>query len=322
MWEERCQMSDKVLKIDLLKGRAGVSKALLNRYVQYLILERGLSGNTLSAYIDDLEKLLLFLDFEHKDFRTITMDDLHLFMSGLIDVGIRPRSITRIVSGIRSFYRFLCLEKEIKRDPTELLESPRIGRRLPEVLSVAEIDNMIEMIDLSMAEGQRNRTIIEMLYSCGLRVSELCELKCSDLFLEDEYIRVKGKGGKERLIPISKTAVHELHKWFYDRNMIQIKPGYEDYVFLSLRRGKPLSRITVFYWVKELAKQAGIIKSISPHTFRHSFATHLLEGGANLRIIQVLLGHERISTTEIYTHIDRTRLREEILLHHPRNIKK
>ena len=184
MWEERCQMSDKVLKIDLLKGRAGVSKALLNRYVQYLILERGLSGNTLSAYIDDLEKLLLFLDFEHKDFRTITLDDLHLFMSGLLDVGIQPRSITRIVSGIRSFYRFLCLEKEIKRDPTELLESPRIGRRLPEVLSVAEIDNMIEMIDLSMAEGQRNRTIIEMLYSCGLRVSELCELKCSDLFVK------------------------------------------------------------------------------------------------------------------------------------------
>ena len=251
----------------------------------------------------------------------LSLDDLHQFMAELADVGISPRSMARILSGIRSFYRFLYVEKEIEQDPTELLESPKIGRRLPEVLTVAEIDAMIEGIDLSQPEGQRNRAILEMLYSCGLRVSELCGLRISDLFLEEGFIRVKGKGEKERLVPISGRAVHELENWFLCRNLIRIKPGHEDFVFLSLRRGTALSRITIFYWVKELAVAAGIQKTISPHTFRHSFATHLLEGGANLRVIQAMLGHESISTTEIYTHIDRSRLRREIMEHHPRNIR-
>ena len=279
-----------------------VSKALLRRYYQYLKLERGLSGNTLEAYTEDLRKLLGFLWEGGLDFRTVSVDDLHQFMAELADVGIGPRSMARILSGIRSFYRFLYVEKEIVQDPTELLESPKIGRHLPEVLTVAEIDAMIAGIDLSQPEGQRNRAILEMLYSCGLRVSELCGLRISDLFLEEGFIRVKGKGGKERLV-------------------IHIKPGNEDFVFLSLRRGASLSRITIFYWVKELAVAAGIQKKISPHTFRHSFATHLLEGGANLRAIQAMLGHESISTTEIYTHIDRSRLRREIMEHHPRNIR-
>ncbi len=297
-----------------------VSKVLLRRYYRYLKLERGLSGNTLDAYTEDLRKLSGFLLEGGLDFRTVSVDDLHQFMAGLADVGIGSRSMARILSGIRSFYRFLYVEKEIVQDPTELLESPKVGRHLPEVLTVAEIDAMIAGIDLSRPEGQRNRAIIEMLYSCGLRVSELCGLRISDLFLEEGFIRVKGKGDKERLVPISGRAVHELENWFFCRNLIRIRPGNEDFVFLSLRRGMPLSRITVFYWVKELAEAAGIQKKISPHTFRHSFATHLLEGGANLRAIQAMLGHESISTTEIYTHIDRSRLRREILEHHPRNI--
>ena len=301
-------------------GDGGVSTALLRRYRQYLKLEKSLSGNTLEAYTEDLNKLLRFISFDGLDFRTLTVDDFHRFLAGLADVGIHPRSQARILSGVRSFYRFLYIEREIDIDPTELLESPKIGRHLPEVLSTAEIDAMIAAIDLSLPEGQRNRTVLEMLYSCGLRVSELCNLRLSDLFLTEGFIRVTGKGGKERLVPVSGRAVEELSRWFVDRNRIRIKPGNEDYVFLSARRGNPLSRITVFYWVKELARMAGVTKNISPHTFRHSFATHLLEGGANLRVIQAMLGHENIATTEIYTHVDRSRLRTEILLHHPRNI--
>lgn len=302
-------------------GGGEISKTLLRRYVQFLKLERGLSENTLEAYTEDLRKYLDFLSADGKDFRAVGESDLQQFMAMLTDVGIQPRSVARIMSGVRSFYRFLFVEKEIVQDPTELLESPKIGRRLPEVLTVGEIDAMIAAIDLSTAEGHRNRAILEMLYSCGLRVSELCGLKLSNLFLEEGFIKVEGKGGKERLVPISKRAVKELELWFVDRNQISIKPGSEDYLFLSLRRGTPLSRITVFYWVKELAAAAGITKNISPHTFRHSFATHLLTGGANLRAIQAMLGHECISTTEIYTHVDRSRLREEILSHHPRNIR-
>ena len=294
--------------------------ALLRRYHQYLRLEKGLSGNTLEAYTEDLRKLLDFLSFDGQDFRTVSVDDLHQFMAGLADVGISARSMARVLSGIRSFYRFLYAEKEILQDPTELIETPKIGRRLPEVLAVGEIDSMIASIDLSQPEGQRNRAILEMLYSCGLRVSELCNLRISDLFLEEGFVRVLGKGGKERLVPISGRAIQELENWFLCRNLIRIKPGSEDFVFLSIRRGTPLSRITIFYWVKELALLAGIQKTISPHTFRHSFATHLLEGGANLRAIQAMLGHESISTTEIYTHVDRSRLRKEILEHHPRNL--
>ncbi len=302
-------------------GAEEVSSPLLRRYYQYLKLEKGLSENTVEAYMADLQKLLDFLSAGGIGFREVREDDLHAFMAGLSDIGIHPRSMARILSGIRSFYRFLCLEKEISQDPTELLESPKLGRHLPDVLTLQEIDSMIAAIDLSRPEGHRNRAMLEMLYSCGLRVSELCALRLSDLFLEEGFIRVWGKGGKERLVPISRRAVDELHDWFRWRNEIRMKPGAEDVVFLSVRRGAPLSRITVFYWVKEIAASAGIRKNISPHTFRHSFATHLLEGGANLRAIQAMLGHESISTTEIYTHVDRSRLRQEILRHHPRNMR-
>lgn len=297
------------------------SKSLLQRYFQYLRLEKGLSENTLMAYQDDLQKLLDFLsDNSPRDFRTITVDDLHQFMASLADVGIHPRSQARILSGVRSFFRYLFIEKEITQDPTELLESPKIGKHLPDILTIEEIDMLINSIDVSTAEGQRNRAILEVLYSCGLRVSELCQLKLSDLFLDEGFIRVQGKGNKERLVPISPKAIKELTLWFYDRNTINIRPSYEDYVFLSFRRGKSLSRIMIFHIIKELAENTGLKKHISPHTFRHSFATHLLEGGANLRAIQAMLGHESISTTEIYMHVDRNRLKEEILNHHPRNL--
>ena len=296
------------------------TKTIFQRYIQYLKLERSLSSNTLSAYSDDLMKLLSFLNENHADYRSVTVDLLDSFLATLSDIGIHPRSQARILSGIRSFYHFLFIEKEIDHDPTELIETPKIGRHLPQILSTEEIDRLINCIDLSTSEGQRNRTILEILYSCGLRVSELCDLKMSGLYLNEGFIRVLGKGNKERLVPISAKAINELHLWFYDRNLISIKPGYEDYVFLSLRRGTPLSRIMIFHIVKELAVKAGITKSISPHTFRHSFATHLLEGGANLRAIQAMLGHEAIATTEIYMHMNKNRLRDEILQHHPRNI--
>lgn len=296
------------------------TKTIFQRYIQYLKLEKSLSSNTLSAYSDDLMKLLSFLNENHTDYRSVTVDLLDSFLATLSDIGIHPRSQARILSGIRSFYHFLFIEKEIDHDPTELIETPKIGRHLPQILSTEEIDRLINCIDLSTSEGQRNRTILEILYSCGLRVSELRDLKMSGLYLNEGFIRVLGKGNKERLVPISAKAINELHLWFYDRNLISIKPGYEDYVFLSLRRGTPLSRIMIFHIVKELAIKAGITKSISPHTFRHSFATHLLEGGANLRAIQAMLGHEAIATTEIYMHMNKNRLRDEILQHHPRNI--
>jgi integrase/recombinase XerD len=276
----------------------------------------------LDAYLRDVDKLLLYLGDVGVDPRQAKLEDLHGFVAGLHDIGIHPRSQARILSGVRSFYRFLLLDGFVETDPTELLPSPKIGEHLPEVLSLQEIDDIERAIDLSLPEGQRNRAIIEMLYSCGLRVSELCSLHLSDLYLDDGFVRVLGKGRKERLVPISGKAVEELGRWFSDRCHIDIKPGEEDYVFLSVRRGKHLSRIMVFHIVKQLAEMAGITKVISPHTFRHSFATHLLEGGANLRAIQTMLGHESIATTEIYTHIDRTRLREEILEHHPRNLLK
>ena len=237
------------------------------------------------------------------------------------DLGVQPRSVARILSGVRSFYRFLVLEKEIETDPTELLENPQIGKHLPEVLSIPEIDAIQQAIDKSKPQGVRDDAIIEMLYSCGLRISELCNLKMSELFLEEGYIRVHGKGRKERLVPIGEQAVAKLRQWFVVRVTVKAKPGHEDYVFISTKRGTKLSRITLFVYIKDYAQRAGIQKNISPHTFRHSFATHLLEGGANLRAIQAMLGHEDISTTEIYMHIDRSHLRQEILEHHPRNIK-
>lgn len=297
------------------------TKNIFQRYIQYLKLEKSLSSNTLSAYSDDLMKLFSFLNENNLDFRSVTVNELDTFLAALSDLGIHPRSQARILSGIRSFYHFLFIEKEIDHDPTELIETPKIGKHLPEVLSTEEIDRMISSIDLSTPEGQRNRTILEILYSCGLRVSELCNLKMSGLYLDEGFIRILGKGNKERLVPISGRAVKELRLWFTDRNLIPVKPGSEDYVFLSLRRGTPLSRIMIFHIIKELAAKAGITKTISPHTFRHSFATHLLEGGANLRAIQAMLGHEAIATTEIYMHMNKNRLRDEILLHHPRNIR-
>lgn len=293
---------------------------IIRRYVQYLKLEKALAANTQEAYMQDLEKLLNFLKAENIDFRKCTYENLQQFSAELHDIGIHARSQARIISGIHSFYRFLLLNNYIETDPSELLETPKIGLHLPEVLTVEEIDRIIEAVDMDKAEGQRNRAILETLYSCGLRVSELCNLKMSDLYFTEGFVKVEGKGSKQRIVPISQRAIKEIRYWLIDRQAWRVKPGYEDYVFLA-RWGKDISRIMIFHLIKELADKAGITKKISPHTFRHSFATHLLEGGANLRAIQAMLGHESITTTEIYTHIDRDRLRQEIIEHHPRNIK-
>ena len=297
------------------------SDKILARYKQYLRLEKSLSTNTVEAYLTDLDKLFRFLDDKGIHKLEAKLEDLEQFSASLYYIGICPRSQARILSGIRSFYHFLILEDELEADPSELLESPQIGFHLPEVLTLEEIDNLIGSIDLSTPEGQRNRAILETLYSCGLRVSELCNLKLSNLYLEEGFIKVEGKGNKQRLVPISPRAIRELQLYFIDRNRMDIKLGYEDFVFIS-KRGKNISRIMVFHIIKVLAETTGITKNISPHTFRHSFATHLLEGGANLRAIQCMLGHESIGTTEIYTHIDRNMLRSEIIEHHPRNRRK
>jgi integrase/recombinase XerD len=291
---------------------------IVRAYVRYLKLERNYSPNTLEAYRHDLGHLLAYCHREEKDVLQMKLEDLQHFAAGIHELGIGPTSQARILSGVRSFYRWLLLDGRIDADPTELLESPRLGEHLPEVLTTAEVDQLEASIDRSKPEGQRNRAIIEVLFSCGLRVSELTHLRLSDLFLDEGYIRVMGKGSKERLVPISNRAVHELQLWFYDRNLMTIKAGEEDYVFLN-RRGAHLTRTMILIMVKRQAEAAGIQKTISPHTLRHSFATALLEGGADLRVIQAMLGHEDIGTTEIYTHIDTTTLREEILQHHPRN---
>ena len=296
-------------------------KGIVKAYVRYLKLQRNMSGNTLDAYQRDLRKLLDYLEREQKDIREVTLHDLEHFSAGLHDIGIHPRSQCRILSGIRSFFRFVQLDGYRDDDPTELLESPQIGDHLPEVLTTEEVDRLEASIDLSKWEGHRNRAIIEVLFSCGLRVSELVNLKLSDLYIDEEYVRVMGKGSKERLVPISRKAIDELKNWFYDRNLMKIKSGEEDFVFLN-RRGAHLTRTMILIMIKSQAKAAGIQKTISPHTLRHSFATALLEGGADLRFIQALLGHEDIGTTEIYTHIDTSTLRQEILEHHPRNLKR
>ena len=294
---------------------------IVKQYVRYLKLERNYSPNTLEAYQHDLLHLQNYCLTEGKALLDISLDDLQHFAATLHEVGIGPSSQARILSGIRSFYRFLLLDGFIENDPTELLESPHLGEHLPEVLSTAEIDQIEASIDLSKWEGHRNRAIIEVLFSCGLRVSELVTLKLSDLFLDEGYVRIFGKGSKERLVPISNRAIHELNLWFDDRNHMKIKPGEEDFVFLN-RRGAHLTRVMIFIMLRQQAELAGIKKVISPHTLRHSFATALLEGGADLRVIQALLGHESIGTTEIYTHIDTTALREAIIEHHPRNLKR
>ena len=293
---------------------------ILVKYKQYLKLEKSLSDNTVDAYLTDLDKLLAYLTLENINNLDVRLENLEDFSAGLHDIGIHPRSQARILSGIRSFYRFLIMEDYLESDPTELLESPQTGFKLPEVMTVEEIDLLIGSIDRGTKEGQRNRAILETLYSCGLRVSELCNLKLSELYFEEGFIKVEGKGSKQRLVPISPRAIKEIRLYFTDRNLMKIKPGFEDFVFIS-NFGKNISRIMVFHIIKELAERIGLKKKISPHTFRHSFATHLLEGGANLRAIQCMLGHESIGTTEIYTHIDRNMLRSEIIEHHPRNIK-
>ncbi len=296
-----------------------VNADIIGKYRRYMKLERNYSENTLDAYMSDLQKLLDYVGSEGLHILDVKLDDLRNFVAALVDIGISARSQSRILSGVRTFYTFLILDGYIEDDPTELLEWPKIGAHLPEVLSVEEVDRLEQACDLSKWEGQRNRTIIEVLFSCGLRVSELINLRLSDLFLNEKFIRVMGKGKKERLVPISESAVKELQYWFMDRNLMKIKPGEEDFVFLN-RRGGHLTRMMIFTIVRRLAEAAGIEKTISPHTLRHSFATALLEGGANLRAIQDMLGHERISTTQIYTHIDMHTLREEILEHHPRNL--
>lgn len=296
------------------------SKDIVSRYRRYLKLEKGYSVNTLDAYMRDVDKLFRYLAVEQVDVLDVKLEDLEHFAAFISDLGIGPRSLARILSGVRQFYRFLVVDGYLEIDPTELLESPKQPDHLPEVLSTAEVDLLEQAIDLTKWEGHRNRAIIEVLFSCGLRVSELTNLKLSNLYVDEQYIRVMGKGAKERLVPISPRALDELNYWFADRNEMKIKPGEEDYVFLN-RRGHHLTRTMILIMIKRYALEAGIKKTISPHTLRHSFATSLLEGGADLRAIQAMLGHESIGTTEIYTHIDTSTLRQEILEHHPRNIQ-
>ena len=292
----------------------------LRGFLRYLRLQRSLSPNTLDAYKRDVEKLLRFLDGEGKRPAEAELADLQTFAAQLHDIGIGPRSQCRILSGVRAFYRYLVTDGYIEQDPTELLESPVLGEHLPEFLTPDEVDRLEDSIDLSKPEGHRNRAIIEVLFSCGLRVSELVSLKWSQLYAKERYLRILGKGSKERLVPISERALKEIENYLVWRNELKIKPGEEDYVFLN-RRGAHLTRTMILIMLKQQADEAGIRKTISPHTLRHSFATALLEGGADLRVIQALLGHESIGTTEIYTHISVQTLRREVLDHHPRNIR-
>lgn len=289
----------------------------IKKYTAFLKIEKSLSENSVSSYLADIEKLVHFIGAESL-LTEVKSSQLEDFFSNLHDAGIHPRSQARILSGIRSFYNFLIVSGIIQEDPTEKIDNPKLGLHLPEVLSIQEVDAIISGVDLSVAEGHRNRAMLETLYSCGLRVSELVDLKISHCYFKDEYILVEGKGSKQRLVPISEKAIKEIEFWMLDRSMLDVKKGNEDYVFLN-RYGRKLTRSMVFRIVKLQAGIAGINKNISPHTFRHSFATHLLEGGANLRVIQQMLGHESIQTTEIYTHMDKTYLREQILSFHPRN---
>ena len=291
---------------------------LVQDFREYLTLGRNLSPNTIKSYTFDLKHLYEYAADQGLEVLKLTYPDLEHFLAYLADLGLDTRSMGRVVSGVRAFYRYLFVEEIIESNPTDLLEAPHIGRRLPEVLTVEEIDRIIDSIDLSTSHGVRNAAMLELLYSCGLRVSECCELRFQDLSLEHKYLRVMGKGSKERLIPMSDTAVARIMDYIPIRQEIQEKPGCRDFLFLS-RLGRPLSRQMVFMVIKELAKEVGIQKSISPHTLRHSFATHLLEGGASLSAIRDMLGHADIATTEIYTHVELTGLRDEILTHHPRN---
>ena len=296
-----------------------------NRYIKdfvsYLKIERGLADNSILAYQNDVQKLIDYSIPRQKTVIQLTYNDLKDFVAVLYDMGLSARSQARIISGLKQFFGFLLLENEIKDDPSELLELPKIGRKLPEFLSIEEIDLLIDSVDLSKNEGHRNRAILETLYSCGLRVSELVNLRFSDLFFEEGFIRVIGKGNKERLVPVSPSVEKEIgiYNEFIRRHQ-NIQAGNENIVFLN-RRGAKLTRVMIFTIIKDLAVIAGISKNISPHTFRHSFATHMIEGGANLRAVQEMLGHESITTTEIYTHLDQRFLRDAIISFHPRNAK-
>lgn len=301
------QQDDSAMNADQVKG-----------FKRYLMLEKGLSPNTIDAYLRDLQKLVAFAESKGMVLEALETAHLEEFLAGLHDQGLSARSTARVISGIKSFFRFVTGQKEGKDDPSTLLEGPKVGLKLPVVLSVEEIDALLSVIDVSTAEGTRNYAIIEMLYSCGLRVSELTHLRFTELYFDEGFIRVEGKGEKQRLVPISATAMQKVRNWLPYRGEINVKKGHEEFVFVS-SRGTAISRVTVFHYVKQYAQAAGIQKDISPHVFRHSFATHLLERGANIRVIQEMLGHEKITTTEIYTHLDRHFLRQEIIEHHPRN---
>ena len=292
--------------------------ALQAHYTAFLTLERGLSVNTRINYLADADRLNEWLTEAGRTLYDADLDCLQGFIIDLHQLGIAPRSQARIISGIKSLYRYLMTESYIETNPTLLLESPRLGRQLPDVLTVEEIDDMIACIDMTKAEGQRNRAIIETLYGCGLRVSELCELRIDNINFDEGFMIVIGKGDKQRLVPMSPSAIEEINLWLHDRGDLPIKRGEESFLFLN-RRGKRLTRVMIFYIVRDLAAAAGVRKTISPHTLRHSFATHLLEGGANLRAIQQMLGHESIATTELYLHLDKSHLRDQILNFHPRN---
>ena len=291
---------------------------ILVNYYTYLKFERNFTDNSVSAYLSDIDKLLRFAKSKNKSLLSLEQFDIEEFVAGLSDLGIEATTQKRILIGARAFYKFARIEKLTDQDPTELIESPKLGEHLPVVLSVSEVDRIIAAADPSTCDGQRNRAILETLYSCGLRVSELTELRMSAIYETEGYISVFGKGRKQRIVPIAESALREIHNYYAFRYEIDVKHGFEDYVFLN-RFGRKLSRIMVFNIVKRYCTEAGISKEVSPHTFRHTFATHLLEGGANLRAIQMMLGHEQISTTEIYTKVDKQMLREEILTCHPRN---
>jgi len=297
------------------------TRRILKDYRRYLRLQRNMSVNTLEAYSLDADKLVTFLAKSGKELTEATLEDLQEFSASLHDIGIGARSVCRILSGVRSLYGYMLLDGYIENDPSELLESPVVGEHLPEFLTPQEVDRLENSIDLSKPEGHRNRAIIEVLFSCGLRVSELVNLKWSEVYADERFLRIMGKGKKERLVPISDRALHEIENYMPWRNSLKIKAGEEDYVFLN-RRGAHLTRVMILIMLKQQAVEAGIEKTISPHTLRHSFATALLEGGADLRVIQALLGHESIGTTEIYTHLSMQTLREEVLTHHPRNMKR
>ena len=290
-------------------------------FKSYLRLERSLSAHTIEAYLHDVDMLLQFFKSKSlkKEVSDVSGNDLKDFLVWINELGMLPPTQARVLSGLKAFFKYLLLDNQIKIDPSALIESPKTSRKLPDTLSILEINSLIEAIDLSKAEGMRNKAMLEILYGCGLRVSELTSLKISNLFLDIDFIKILGKGDKERLVPIGSEAIKFLRIFIEEvRVHIAVKPGKEDFVFLNMR-GNPISRVMVFLIIKDLAKKAGIHKSISPHTFRHSFATHLIEGGADLRAVQEMLGHESITTTEIYTHLDREYLRDTIIQFHPRS---